>query len=184
MYSDRIYNRVRCLSGLCKKRKIALDIIKTQLIIKVDQMEEVYTLGRKNDYYKFTNLPQPIEKGYNMITAYVKPLEDIVNEAISGHSLERIEFRNNVAKHFYFKRGSVNITKEMPYGQKVQLELSDDPSYDYKELHTEIGGYSFMYKKEWLTDIQEEKKEMTVAEIEKELGYSVKIVDCFLNEVK
>jgi len=25
---------------------------------------------------------------------------------------------------------------------------------------------------------------MTVAEIEKELGYSVKIVDCFLNEVK
>ena len=184
MYSDRIYNRMRCLSGLCKKRKIALDIIKTQLIIKVDQMEEVYTLGRKNDYYKFTNLPQPIEKEHNMITAKVKPLEEIINEAISGNNLERIEFKNNGMEHAYFKKGSVNITKKMSYGQTIYLTLSPDPNYDYKEVGAEIVGYSFMYKKEWLTDIKEEKKEMTVAEIEKELGYSVKIVDCFLNEVK
>ena len=178
MYSDRIYNRMRCLSGLCKKRKIALDIIKTQLIIKVDQMEEVYTLGRKNDYYKFTNLPQPIEKEHNMITAKVKPLEEIVNEAISGHNLERIEFKNNGMEHVYFKKDSVSIAKDMPYGQIISLipTTTTNTAYDYRTFGKEIGEYSFMYKKEWLTDIKEEKKEMTVAEIEKELGYSVKIV--------
>ena len=161
-----------------------LDIIKTQLIIKVDQMEEVYTLGRKNDYYKFTNLPQPIEKGYNMITAKVKPLEEIINEAIGGHNLQRIEFKNNEIENVYFKKSPANITKDMPYGQTISLISTINPVCDYKEVGAEIGKYPFLYKKEWLTDIKEEKKEMTVAEIEKELGYSVKIVDCFLNEVK
>ncbi len=109
-----------------------------------------------------------------MITATVKPMEDIINEELENNNIKGFCLGNNDnVRGVYFKTGE-SMVENMHYGEKIIIESSDSLAYDYKEVAP--AKFSFQYKEEWLLNIKEEKKEMTVAEIEKKLGHQVKIV--------
>ena len=100
--------------------------------------------------------------------AKVKSLARIVSENLGKISYVNVEGCNIIEVGFND-------------GDLIHDKMMSDMIVNFY-THTFRGRYDFKsdkdycYKKDWLYDIQEEKKEMTVGEIENKLGYSIKII--------
>ena len=107
--------------------------------------------------------------------ARVKSLEDILNQEIGN--IKQFNVWCNKIEDIELITGEV-INTSMPFEQHVHINTADnsfcdnDGDYDY---FSGAGCNQWWYRKEWL-DIQEDKEEMTIAEIEEKLGHGVKVV--------
>ena len=103
--------------------------------------------------------------------ATVKTLNQIVNDNLED--VEHIVIINNGIRVVYFKSGSC-ISNEMPFGQEITIKYEKTSFYDYQGSDSK--DKKRFYMKEWLQDIEEDKVEMTVKQIEERLGHGVKII--------
>jgi len=102
--------------------------------------------------------------------ATVKTLNQIINDNLED--IESMAILNNEIRVVYFKSGGCTSIR-MPFGQEITIKRNNLTFYDYNQIDSEEKN---CYKTEWLQDIEEDKVEMTVKQIEERFGHGVRIV--------